>query len=91
MIEKLKAEIKLLFLTKVGLLSWVIANTITSLPWFLPLAYGFVFNDQNGYWVASAIYAFILAPFTPFWILNVIIARFFNKNIFKADYSSSLK
>jgi hypothetical protein len=79
-VNKFKQSLKEMFLTKEGWISWIIANTITSLPWFLPLAYGFVFKDNTGYLVASAIYAFILLPLTPFWILNVIIAVWF-KNI----------
>jgi len=73
-ISKTKATMKQLFLTKEGWIGWIVANLITSIPWFLPLAYGFVFKDERGYVVAAAVYAFILAPFTPFWILNVIIA-----------------
>jgi hypothetical protein len=82
-IHATKETIKHLFLTKEGWISWIIANTITSLPWFLPLAYGFVFQDERGYIAAAAVYAFILAPFTPFWILNVIIAVFFVEKVFK--------
>lgn len=65
---------KQLFLTKEGWIAWIVANIITSLPWFLPLAYGFIFQDERGYYAAAGVYAFILAPFTPFWMLNVIIA-----------------
>jgi hypothetical protein len=79
--QKFKLLLKEMFLTKEGWISWIFANTITSLPWFLPLAYGFVFNDNVGYMVASGVYAFILLPFTPFWILNVIIAVWFRKKI----------
>jgi hypothetical protein len=79
--QKFKLLLKEMFLTKEGWISWIIANIITSLPWFLPLAYGFVFNDNVGYMVASGVYAFILLPFTPFWILNVIIAVWFRKKV----------
>jgi len=69
---KFKNIMKNLFVTKEGWISWVIANVITSLPWFLPLAYGFVFQDELGYMAAAADYAFIFAPFTPCWMLNVL-------------------
>jgi hypothetical protein len=82
--NKLKTQLKELLLTWQGWLSWIIANTITSLPWFLPLAYGFVFNDNKGYMAAAAVYAFILAPFTPFWILNVIIAVWLKNILLKS-------
>jgi hypothetical protein len=82
-IENLKKTLKEMFLTKEGWISWIIANIITSLPWFLPLAYGFLFNDDRGYIAFAAVYAFIMAPFTPFWILNVIIAVFFVEKVFK--------
>jgi hypothetical protein len=81
--KKIKQQLKEMFLTKQGWISWVIANMITSLPWFLPLAYGFVFQDNRGYIAAAGVYAFILAPFTPFWILNVIIAVFIKDKILK--------
>jgi hypothetical protein len=81
--DKLKQQIKMILATPKGWLSWIIANIITSLPWFLPLAYGFVFQDERGYYTAAAVYAFILAPFTPFWILNVIIALFLRNTIIK--------
>ena len=81
--QKLKEQIKMILATPKGWLSWFIANIITSLPWFLPLAYGFVFQDARGYYVAGAVYAFILAPFTPFWILNIVIAYFFMRVIWK--------
>jgi hypothetical protein len=73
-LTKAKKEVKEILLTKQGWVAWIVANIITSLPWFLPLAYGFVFNDEKGYYVAGVVYAFILAPFTPFWILNIMIA-----------------
>jgi hypothetical protein len=76
-------QVKIILTTKEGWISWIIANIITSLPWFLPLVYGFVFNDNRGYVAAAAVYAFILAPFTPFWILNVIISLFIYKQIKK--------
>jgi len=81
--DKLKQQIKMILATPKGWLSWIIANIITSLPWFLPLAYGFVFQDERGYYTAAAVYAFILAPFTPFWILNVIIALFLRNKVLK--------
>jgi hypothetical protein len=81
--DKLKQQIKMILATPKGWLSWIIANIITSLPWFLPLAYGFVFKDERGYYVAAAVYAFIMAPFTPFWILNVIIALFLRNKVLK--------
>jgi len=89
-IETLKKTMKELFLTKEGWISWFIANIITSLPWFIPLAYGFVFEDERGYMAAAAVYAFILAPFTPFWILNVIIAVWFTKLFTKKYIKKSL-
>jgi hypothetical protein len=82
-IHAAKETIKKIFLTKEGWYSWIIANIITSLPWFLPLAYGFIFQDERGYIAFAAVYAFILAPFTPFWILNIIIAVFFLEKVFK--------
>jgi hypothetical protein len=82
-VVKIKKELKEMFLTKQGWIAWIIANVITSLPWFLPLAYGFLFDDIRGYYAAASVYAFILLPFTPFWILNVIIAVALKKTILK--------
>lgn len=74
MINKLKQQLKELFLTKEGWAGWIVANIATSLPWILPLVYGFLFKDNNGYVIAGAIWTFMMLPLTPFWILNVIIA-----------------
>lgn len=82
-LTKAKQEVKEILLTKEGWIAWFVANVITSLPWFLPLAYGFVFHDDRGYMAAAAVYAFILAPFTPFWILNIIIAIWFRNLLLK--------
>ena len=82
-IAKAKILLKDLFLTWQGWLSWIIANIITSLPWALPLVYGFVFKDNNGYIIAGSVWTFIMLPVTPFWILNVLIATFFVEKVFK--------
>jgi hypothetical protein len=82
-ILKAKELLKELFLTWQGWLSWFIANIITSLPWILPLVYGFVFKDNNGYIIAGSVWTFIMLPVTPFWILNVIIATAIVKLLIK--------
>jgi hypothetical protein len=82
-IAKAKILLKDLFLTWQGWLSWIIANIITSLPWVLPLVYGFVLKDNNGYIIAGSVWTFIMLPVTPFWILNVLIATFFVEKVFK--------
>jgi hypothetical protein len=80
---KFKQLLKELFLTKKGWLSWLLANVITSLSWFIPLFLGFILNDNNLYVVAGSIWTFIILPITPFWILNVIIAVALRKSIFR--------
>jgi hypothetical protein len=82
-ILKAKELLKELFLTWQGWLSWFIANIITSLPWILPLVYGFVFKDNNGYIIAGSVWTFIMLPVTPFWILNTIIATAIVKLLIK--------
>ena len=74
MINKLKQQLKELFLTKEGWAGWIVANIATSLPWLIPLVYGFILKDNNAYLIAGSIWTFIMLPITPFWILNVIIA-----------------
>jgi hypothetical protein len=81
--EKLKQQLKMLIATPKGWLSWLVANVITSLPWVLPLVYGFVFKDNNGYVIAGAIWAFIMLPVTPYWMLNVVIAVFLRNKVIK--------
>jgi len=83
MITKAKILLKNLFLTKEGWLSWIIANIITSLPWALPLIYGFIFKDANAYVIAASIWTFVMLPITPFWVFNVLIATFFVQKVFK--------
>ncbi len=72
--NKSKKELKEMFLTPQGWISWIIANIITSLPWAIPLIYGFIFKDNNGYVIAGSIWAFLMLPLTPAWAVNVAIA-----------------
>jgi hypothetical protein len=81
--NKLKNEIKDMLATPQGWLSWFLANIITSLPWFIPLALGWVLNRPNLYTVSAGIWTFVMLPITPFWILNIIIAIFLRKKVFK--------
>jgi hypothetical protein len=81
--NKLKEQLKMLIATPKGWFSWVVANIITSLPWILPLIYGFVLKDNNGYIIAASVWTFIMLPATPFWMLNVIIAVFLRNTIIK--------
>jgi len=81
--EKLKQQLKMLIATPKGWLCWLIANVITSLPWILPLIYGFVFKDNNGYVIAASIWTFMMLPVTPFWILNLAIAVFLRNKVIK--------
>jgi hypothetical protein len=80
-VTKLKESLKQLITTPQGWFSWFIANIITSLPWIIPLIYGFIFKDENAYVLATAIWAFLLSPLAPLWIVNVIIALQINKYI----------
>ena len=84
-INKLKLTMKQLFLTKEGWTSWVIANIITSIPWAAPLVLGFILKNDTLYTVAGSIWAFMMLPITPFWILNVAIAVFFTKLLTKKN------
>jgi hypothetical protein len=81
--NKLKEQLKMLIATPKGWFSWLMANVITSLPWALPLIYGFMFKDNNGYVIAGSIWAFIMLPVTPYWMLNVVIAVFLRNKVFK--------
>ena len=71
---KAKKELKEMFLTPQGWIGWIIANIITSLPWAIPLIYGFIFKDNNGYVIAGSIWTFLMLPLTPAWAVNVMIA-----------------
>lgn len=73
-VNKAKLELKEMFATSQGWLSWLIANIITSMFWGMPLIYGFVFKDNRAIVVAGSIWTFMMLPITPFWILNVVIA-----------------
>jgi hypothetical protein len=72
--DRLKKELKEMFLTPQGWIGWIIANIITSLPWAIPLIYGFIFKDNNGYVIAGSIWTFLMLPLTPAWAVNVAIA-----------------
>lgn len=81
--SKFKEQLKMLIATPQGWFSWFIANVITSLPWILPLIYGFVFKDNNGYLIAGSIWTFMMLPFTPFWVLNLAIAVFLRNKVIR--------
>jgi len=89
-ISTIKLQMKQLFLTKEGWLSWIIANIITSLPWAVPLILGFILKNDALYTIAGSVWAFVMLPITPFWILNVIIAVFFTKLLTKKNVQKSL-
>lgn len=81
--NKFKQQLKNLFLTKEGWISWIIANLITSTPWAIPLAYGFIFQDNRGYIVAGTIWTIFMLPFTPLWVVNILLAYFLLRLIWK--------
>lgn len=74
LLSNLKKELKEMFLTPQGWIGWIIANIITSLPWAIPLIYGFIFNNEQAYVIAGSIWAFLMLPLTPAWAVNVAIA-----------------
>ena len=80
-LSKLKDALKYLLTTPMGWFSFIMANVITSLPWFIPLAYGFVFNNQTAYIISASIWGFLMLPFTPLWVVNIIIALQIQKYI----------
>jgi hypothetical protein len=81
--NKLKQQLKMLIATPKGWISWIIANIITTLPWVIPLVYGFIFKDNNGYIVAGSIWTFGMLPFTPVWAVNLAIALFLRNKVLK--------
>jgi hypothetical protein len=89
-ISRFKVELKQLFLTKEGWLSWIIANMITSLTWAVPLILGFILKNDTLYTIAGSIWAFMMLPITPFWVLNVVIAVFFTKLLTKKNVQKRL-
>ena len=80
-LNQLKIQLKQMLTTKSGWFSIIIANVITSLPWFIPLVYGFVFNNQTAYIISASIWGFLMLPFTPLWVVNIIIALQIQKHI----------
>jgi len=88
--DKIKTLMKQLFLTKEGWIAWFLANVITSLPWFIPLAIGYVLDNARLYVVAGSIWTFMMLPITPFWILNVFIAVFLTRFFSKKQIQKSL-
>ncbi len=81
--NKVKQTLKELFATREGWFSWIIANVITSALWFIPLAIGWLTQNNNLMLTAGAIWGFMIAPFTPVWVVNTFIAVFFVKVVFR--------
>jgi hypothetical protein len=80
--ERLKQQLKMLFATRKGWLSWIIANIIVAIPWIIPLIMGFILSDTKYYLLSVSIATFMALPFPPFWMLVVIIAVFLRNKIF---------
>jgi hypothetical protein len=81
--QKFKEQLKMLIATPKGWLSWLIANLITALPWIIPLIYGFVFKEESMYILSASIFAFSILPFTPMWLVILVIAVFLRNKVFK--------
>jgi hypothetical protein len=81
--QKFKKQLKMLIATPKGWLSWLIANLITALPWIIPLIYGFVFKEESMYILSASIFAFSILPFTPMWLVILVIAVFLRNKVFK--------
>ena len=78
-----KEQLKMLFATPQGWFSWFVANLITSSPWIITFVAGFVLKNPQFYAVSASIWAFIMLPVTPFWILNLAIAVFLRNKVIK--------
>lgn len=82
-LKSMGLQLKQLLLSPKGWISWGIANVITSLGWFIPLFIGFLRQDTRYYTIAGGVWAFMMSPITPFWLLNLIIATFIYKKVLK--------
>jgi hypothetical protein len=81
--DKFKIQFKLLLTTKLGWISWGVANVITSLHWFIPFFIGFIGDNQVWYGYAAIAWGVGLSPFIPLWVFNVIIAMWINNKLRK--------
>ena len=82
-LKELGLQLKSLFLSPKGWLSWIIANIITTAFWIIPLVIGFILQDQRLYALSASIWALMLSPIIPVWVVNVLIATFFYKKVLK--------
>ncbi len=79
LLAKSKALIKELFLTKEGIMMWVIVNIVYAIPFALPFFFGVIINDANYYTLAASMYAMmwalpmeIVTPITVYVLLKMI-------------------
>jgi hypothetical protein len=82
-LKPMALDFKKLLTSRKGWAAWIIANIITTAFWIIPLVIGFILQDERLYVLAASIWALMLSPLTPIWLLNLIIATFFYKKVLK--------
>ncbi len=88
---KAKQELKEIFLTWQGWVSWFIANVFTSLHWVVLIVIGFMTRDPAWYGYAAGAWAIGMSPFVPLWLFNIIIATFIKNLLFNKKRAIVIK
>lgn len=73
---KAKNLLRRLFLTKEGILSWLIVNAFWSSFWGIPMIIGFITKENYWYVVSGSVFLFFWQPLVPMWLITPLSALF---------------
>jgi hypothetical protein len=76
LVNKAKNLLRNLFLTKEGILSWLIVNMFWSSFWAIPAFIGFITQDNYWYVISGSILLFFVQPLVPMWLITPLSAFF---------------
>jgi hypothetical protein len=83
----IKEQLKLIFTTPIGIVSWLIANLFWSSFWLIPLVIGYISNNEEFYILSGSIYFFFWQPLVPMWLITPVTTLFIVK-LFKIKRGS---
>jgi hypothetical protein len=75
----IKEQLKLIFTTPIGIVSWLLANLFWSSFWLIPLIIGYILKNEEFYILSGSIYFFFWQPLVPMWLITPVTTLFIVK------------